>query len=75
MNNAPFVPEGIPPMRVEVAAKVLGYPKATVTNWTRSSQLRSTQAHPGAHRYITAADLARFAHRLGIKSLYWEQAL
>ena len=75
MNNEVFVPEGIPPMRVEVAAKVLGYPKATVTNWTRSHQLRSVQAHPGAHRYISAADLAHFAHGLGFKPLRWEQAL
>lgn len=71
----PFVPDGIPPMRVGTAARVLDLPFLTVRNLTRrSGRLPCTQAGEGAHRYVSAEALAHFAHRLGIVPK-WEEAL
>ncbi len=72
--TTPFVPEGIPPMRVGTAARVLDFPTLTVRNWTRSGRLPCSQAEEGANRYISAAAVAHFAHRLGIAPR-WEEAL
>jgi hypothetical protein len=73
MNNAPFVPEGIPPMRVGTAARVLGFDTLKVRDWTRSGRLLSVQSYEGANRYVTAQALARFASMHGILPR-WEEA-
>lgn len=72
--TAPFVPDGIPPMRVGTAARVLGFPFLMVRNWTRSGSLPCFQKGKGRNRYVSAEALAHFAHRLGIVPK-WEEAL
>ena len=69
----PFVPEGIPPMRVGTVARVLGLTTNKVRDWTRSGRLLSDQAYEGANRYVTAEALAHFASMHGILPR-WEEA-
>lgn len=72
----PFVPDGIPPMRVGTAARVLGFPQnsSSVRHWTRTGKLPCSQAGEGLNRYVTADALAHFAHAHGINPR-WEEAL
>lgn len=72
--TAPFVPEGIPPMRVGTVARVLGFSESSVRHWTRTGKLPCTQAEAGDNRYVTAHALAHFAHLYGF-NLRWEEAL
>ena len=74
MTNTPFVPDGIPPMRVGTAARVLDLPTLTVRNCTRSGRLPCSQAGEDSNRYVSAEAVAHFAHRLGIVPK-WEEAL